>query len=714
MDNNIDNINNESFVGLPKTNVGAEPQRAAVPPLFENGAAFPRNRIKTNTFDKIAVLLNFVLTFLFIKSVLFADRSNWKTTASYLGIFALATAFIAVKQKIFNVRAVLIGVLCVAASASFALRENPYAIKFWVIIMLMYLSGSYCIALTNSNRHSRNSYFFLLDVLKTEVLLPLKHFFLPYAAMHNTRKEKNWAKGKAQKKLDKKYIAVIIGVICALPVLLIVVPLLLKSDAAFESVAGSFFEKLGDYLGNLNSSFSKIPAWFDENLFFIIPAVFVAPYIFSVMFSFRYSVSNEENKNTGSRYAKLRFGSPALFAGFLGVICLVYVIYLLSQTAYFFSAFGGKLPDGTDISLAQYARRGFFELAGVAGMNLALIAVTVLFSRRNNGDFNVIIKAFDLFLCAFNILLSAISMSKIVLYMNEMGLTHKRIYVFLVDIVMIVTFLCVIIRLLNKKFPYMQVITATACILLTALSLVGVDGIIANYNAEKYLKNEISGDDIYEVLDSDTIAAFESCLKIAENGGDFQESPLVGSALTAVHNRALVFSDGKFKLCDDYGDGFGYFFNLDARKAVKLANEHTETAQKAFKYDDIFQDNDEEVEDTYVSKFYVFNNTFASISSISLTLYDKNDDAVETSVVSNADGSALKKGDVFNFEFKNKKVTGGEYHSLDIVVTDTDGRKYSGQFDEEYFEDETHINLVSSADCILAIHNEYNRVETLS
>ena len=702
MENN--NTRNESFAARPQSEKSLGAQRPNFSPASENGASL-RSRIKTTAFDKIAMLLNFVLTFLFIRSLLFAERSSWRVTASYLGIFALATVFVAVRQKIFNVQAALSGALCVGLSLSFALRENPVEIQLWAVVALMYLSGSYCLALTNANRHGRGSYFFLLDVLKTEVLLPFKHFFLPYAAMLNTSKSKKREKTKPQKKLEKKYLAAIIGVACAVPVLLIVVPLLLKSDAAFESVAGSFFEKLGDFFKDFDKSFGRIGRWTEENLFFLIPAFFVAPYIFSVMFSFRHSVSNEENKNTLSKYAEFRFGSPALFSGFLGVICLVYVIYLLSQATYFFSAFGGKLPGGTDISLAQYARRGFFELASVAGVNLALIAVTVLFSRRENGDFNVVVKVFDLFLCAFNILLSAISMSKIVLYMNEMGLTHKRIYVFLADIVMIVTFLCVIIRLLNRKFPYMRVITATACVLLTALSLVGADGLVAKYNTEKYLNGELFGETVADIFDSSTIATYGSCLKIAES-----DTKLKLDALVEAHDRNFVFSDGEVKLGEDNGD---YLLNIDARNALKDANEHIDTVAKAFEDYDVKFDENGFFDEAVSFKIYITDNTSLSTKSISLTLYNENEDECETSVLQNANGSELEKDEAFGFEFVSKNVVVGDYHTLEISVTDFDGQSHTGEFTAEYFSSGTHIDLVSSGENVLAVCDAFGVVTKL-
>ena len=589
MDNGI--INADYNFNKSEVNKGDKEPQAVMPPLFENTKALPKQRIKTNAFDVIAMLLSFILTFLFIRSVIFASNTSWKTTASYLGIFALATAYITIKQKKLNAQAIVTGALCVVLSLSFALRSNPYEINFWVIITLVYLSGSYCIALTSSNRHSRGSYFFLSDVLKTEVFIPLKCFFQPYAAMHNTRVTKKQGKNSGNKKTDKKYLTVIIGIVCAFPVLLIVVPLLIKGDAAFESMAGTFLENLIGFFKNFEDSFGRIISWFESNIFILVPTVFVAPYIFSVMFSYRHGISNKNNSDTSKKYAKLRFGSPALFSGFLGVICMVYLIYILSQTAYFFSAFSGKLPNGTDIAVAEYARRGFFELAGVAAVNLALIAVTVLFSRRKGKEFSTVIKAFDLFLCAFNILLSAVSMSKIVLYMNEMGLTHKRIYVFLIDIAMIIAFLCVSVRLFNEKFPYMKVITGTLCIIITVLSLFGVNGIIAKYNTEKYLSGIIKSNSIYELLDNMGIDGCESYVKISESKTKLRESAfeqicIYVGAFESEKNKEdediwpdyhdMLLKDGKVILNNN-----DYLFNIDACNAVRALNKRIDVVKKA-------------------------------------------------------------------------------------------------------------------------------------
>ena len=63
------------------------------------------------------------------------------------------------------------------------------------------------------------------------------------------------------------------------------------------------------------------------------------------------------------------------------------------------------------------------------------------------------IKGFDLFLCGFTLVIVMTSISKILLYIAEYGLTHKRLYVFVADIILVVAFAMVTVRFF-KKYGY--------------------------------------------------------------------------------------------------------------------------------------------------------------------------------------------------------------------------------------------------------------------
>ena len=160
-------------------------------------------------------------------------------------------------------------------------------------------------------------------------------------------------------------------------------------------------------------------------------------------------------------------------------------------------------------------------MAAVAVINLGIIGVTVIFAKRNEGEISRMIKAFDLFFCGFTVVLVATSISKILLYIVEMGLTHKRIYVFVADLILLIAFAMIIARLFKRNFPYMKVILAFACSVITLMSLVGTDSLIANYNVEMYLRGNLKTVDIYQ-LDDMRLAALKPLHKLAmsENSDD--------------------------------------------------------------------------------------------------------------------------------------------------------------------------------------------------
>lgn len=676
-------LNQPLSADVPKAAPNAVPKSllsASDSPALSVAASFS-HRVKTDAFDKLVMVINFFLTLGFIKNATYG--ADWKIFVYYSGIFALATAYIIVKQKRFNLQAAFSGVLCIALSFSFALRDNPGEINFWAILILMYLSGSYCLALTGANRHGRGSYFFLLDFIKTEFLLPLRYFFLPYMCMHNTRLDKRNTAEK--KKLDKKYIAAIIGIVCAVPVLLIVIPLLVKSDAAFESIAGTFSASIEKILAKIsnNRSFNE---FIDDNIFAFIPTVFVAPYIFSVMFSFRHGVSNEANKDTSKSYAKLRVGSPALFAGFLGVICLVYVIYILSQAVYIFGAFGGKLPEGVKLSVSEYARRGFFELAGVAAVNLVLIAVTVIFGRRDEGgNFKLIIKIFDLFLCAFNILLSVVSISKIILYMNKMGLTHKRVYVLIIDILMIIAFSCIAARIFKKEFPYMRVITAAVCIAITVLSLVGIDRIIAEYNTEKFLNGKLYANSAYDVTDGYGLGAFESYLKIAKSKTGASQSAMNVLQLQYVRDEEsicpIAYKKGKVYLNETENALFG-----DAVIALTVAKENIDFIETVVNY---CSDTEESLVDYSIT---VDTEDTVYRIDVKCTLNDTKSDKASSAEKSVGDSDGFERGvevvtwTYYKDDFKDSHFNSGDDVKLSskLFVVRDDGTRIPVEAPTEY------------------------------
>lgn len=425
--------------------------------------------------------LCFLLTYALFHSLTETFDPNALTAVAYWGLFAFATVWISIKQKRFPLKALLPGVLCVISCLSFLLHSDG-DLHLVLFLLLIPLSGFYCIALTGSNVHSFGSFYVLLDLLHCELTLPLKHLFAPITALIDTVTARRAEKSDGKKR--RTWIPIVIGLLVAFPVLLIVIPLLIDSDAAFESFAGAAYaavqralEAVGDFIAE----------YLPFNGFALFLALLFTPYILAVMYSFASGTAKKENTDTSDKYRKLQRTPLPFFAALLGAISAVYVIYLLTQTAYFFSAFSGHLPSGAAITVTEYARRGFFEMVKLAGVNFVLIALSVGFCKRSDGRLPKVLKGLNAFLCAFTMLLCAISLSKILLYIRAFGLTEKRIYVFAADVALLFVFAAILLRLFIEKFPYMKVILAAVFLSAATLGIVGVNSTITRYNTNRLL-----------------------------------------------------------------------------------------------------------------------------------------------------------------------------------------------------------------------------------
>ena len=279
--------------------------------------------------------------------------------------------------------------------------------------------------------------------------------------------------------------SVLLGLVIALPVLLIIVPLLVLSDAAFESMVNLLdFEHLSELIG----------------------AAVLGLGLFFLLFGLLFSLPRCE-REPAERSAR-RGVEPIIVITFLSAVALVYVLYLFSQLAYFFSAFRGLLPE--DYSVAEYARRGFFEMSLLCAINLFIIFLSHLLCRKREGKAPLPVRLLCLFLCVFSLLLAATSLSKIVLYVSRFGMTRLRILTSIFTVLLVVIFLAVILRLFSRKTPYMKISLIAAFLLLLLTAYANVDRVIAAYNVGAYQSGKLSSIDMVtlENLDSNAVVPY--------------------------------------------------------------------------------------------------------------------------------------------------------------------------------------------------------------
>lgn len=259
--------------------------------------------------------------------------------------------------------------------------------------------------------------------------------------------------------------AILAGLALTVPVLIVMVPLLMSSDAAFEG--------LMDLLPEFE-------------LYELYVTVFWGAFLFLVLYSRTVALRHD----TSSASPEQRGRGMHLFTvnTVLAMVCLLYSVYLFSQIAYFSGGFLGILPDG--FSVAEYARRGFFEMAVLSGINLGLITFGVAMISRS-GSMMRSTKYLCLFIGLVTLFLISASFAKMILYIGTYGLTRLRVLTMAIIAFLALTTVLVCLWLFLPRLQYMKAVMLTALIIGSLVVWMDVDTVVARYNVEGYLSGRL-------------------------------------------------------------------------------------------------------------------------------------------------------------------------------------------------------------------------------
>ena len=355
------------------------------------------------------------------------------------------------------------GLLAIATSAVFVCTSNGAVRFFGVVVSFLLALVSYDTLQGGAIRGNRPvlGIFYAAGSSLENIDIPAKSLF-------SNRDGEKKALGK-----------VLVGVLCALPVLLVVVPLLISSDEAFKGLMSQLF----------SHSFTTIL----KSLLGIVLAVFVVTYGFSLK-------HGRVSRLKDSTFAGIE---NAYIISFLSAIGVCYLLYLFSQLAYFFSAFRGFLPD-EEITYAQYARKGFFEMCVIAVINLVLVFLALALAKKKEGKVCHGIKALTTFIALFSLVIIATALSKMVLYISAYGMTVLRLGTSAFMVFLAVVVLSVILRIYIRKINVGKTALLTAGCVGLVLGVCNGNAVCANYNYHCYKQKRLETIDVqamYELGD---------------------------------------------------------------------------------------------------------------------------------------------------------------------------------------------------------------------
>ena len=241
----------------------------------------------------------------------------------------------------------------------------------------------------------------------------------------------------------------------------------------------------------------------------------------------------------------------------------VYVLFFISQRQYYVSGFTGVLPEG--FSYAEYAREGFFQLCTVSVINLVVIVLLILFTKKSKAA-GVFLKIITLVFSVCTLVLISTAIAKLIMYINIYGLTQKRFYAAWFMIVIALVFVAVAV---SRFAPKISVVTVSVIIVLTSftgLALCNADRLIAKYNVDRYLNGTISTVDVV-AMENLGDAAMPELVRLAL----YLDSVKGTDIMEDVRNKKIVvdpeYAVANFWICYDITE-VDYLYTGDDMKAL--------------------------------------------------------------------------------------------------------------------------------------------------
>lgn len=301
--------------------------------------------------------------------------------------------------------------------------------------------------------------------------------------------------------------AVFLGLLLAAPLLMVVIPLLVSADAAFDGLLKMLPEMdMRELLGTL--------------LF----GSFAVIVIYARGVALKHSPKEPLALRERNGMSHLTVDTVLVMMG------LVYVVYLFSQLAYFVGGFSGILPE--EFTLAEYARRGFFEMTLLCMIDLGVIALAVGLVRKQEGKAPLSTRLLCLWIGLMTVFFVVASSAKMVMYIDGYGLTRLRVLTEVITVFMGLSTLVVMVWLFAPKLPYMKLIMVLGLLIGALVFWADVDTMVASYNVSAYQSGRLEKIDM-EYLDSQGNVALPFAQKLLDD-----DDPMVAQRARAIVNRA--------------------------------------------------------------------------------------------------------------------------------------------------------------------------------
>ena len=458
------------------------------------------NAFKPDVCDFLFALAVFVLGYLFSCWVLFTWR-GWGVSA-FTTVYLLSVTVYLLKKGVYvKSRAAWFWLTITwVTGISYSLWENAGLAQIKALFLFC-AAVYYVIIASRRTVMGKTGNYLILDGINAVIILPFRNIINQYVSFV-VLKKRTQRRGKA--------LPVILGVVLALLLVVCLLPMLERADSGGFSMILRFFADIFTIRIEMIIIITT----------YVLSALPIAAYLYGLVSGAAHEKGTDIIKPDDAKkaVADLRFLQPATIFIVLSAVCGLYLIFILSQIPYFFSAFTGVRPDGWLI-YSQYARQGFFELCGIAAINLAIVMVSNVTCKRHRMELKLL-KAFNIALALITLLLIATAFSKMAMYIDAYGLTMPRLLP-CVFMVLMATVFVALIFLQKWNFSIVRFALVTGSVMLCILFMSNPDALVVRYNTDRYLSGTLSEYDT-EVLYRAGHAGVLPAIEIYEKASDEQ------------------------------------------------------------------------------------------------------------------------------------------------------------------------------------------------
>lgn len=292
-----------------------------------------------------------------------------------------------------------------------------------------------------------------------------------------------------------------IGIVCSLPLLLIILALLMSADGVFANAFDVIFSKIefiftSDFIINL---IGRI---------IVIAVVFI--YIVCILYNIfnQNSAFHREYKEKDILKSHI---NPVIINTILTIINVVYLVFTGIQLIYLYSYVFSNTQLNATLNLAQYARQGFFQLMIITIINFAIILLTNENQKKEETK-NKYTKWMNVAMCIFTIVIAISAFMRMRLYESEYGYTFLRLMVYIILITEIIAIIPTILYILRQKVNLLKSYLIIGLTIYIITNFANIDYLIAKNNINRefemvrrkidvnYLINNLGTDAVSEIV----------------------------------------------------------------------------------------------------------------------------------------------------------------------------------------------------------------------